>query len=400
MSGPDRSDPETLRPASRLVRTGAARSSFMETNEAIYLTSGYVYESAEEAQAAFKGDKKRFVYSRYANPTVRMFEDRLKAFEGADFCVGTSSGMAAVFAALACQVKAGDRVVSSRALFGSCLYIVQDQLPKFGVETVLIDGTDMDQWRQALSVPTTATFLESPSNPTLDVIDIAEVAHLSHQAGARLIVDNVFATPVLQHPLDLGADIVMYSATKHIDGQGRTLGGAILTNDQEFVDDLLTPFMRHTGPALSPFNAWTLLKGLETLDLRVERMCENALTVARFLEAQSGVKRVLYPTLDSHPQHDLAMRQMSGAGGTVVSFDVAGGKEAAFKALNAMGMIDISNNLGDAKSLATHPATTTHQRLSDEERAHLGITDGLIRLSVGLEDANDLTDDLAQALAG
>jgi O-succinylhomoserine sulfhydrylase len=399
MPRPDRHDPKTLRPASRLVRSGTERSPFMETNEAVYLTSGYVYESAEEAEAAFKGDKKRFIYSRYANPTVRMFEDRLKAFEGADICVGTASGMAAVFAALAAQVKAGDRVVASRALFGSCLYIVQDQLPKWGVETVLVDGTDLDQWRAALSAPTTVTFLESPSNPTLDIIDIAAVAGLSHAAGARLVVDNVFASPVLQRPLDLGADIVMYSATKHIDGQGRTLGGAILTNDQAFMDDHLVPFMRHTGPALSPFNAWTLLKGLETLDLRVRRMCDNALRVAQALEAHSGVARTLYPGLTAHPHHDLAMRQMNGAGGTVVSFDVAGGRAAAFAVLNALAMIDISNNLGDAKSLATHPATTTHQRLSAEEKAHLGITDGLIRLSVGLEDPQDLIDDLTQALA-
>jgi len=398
MSGPQKSDASTLRPASRLVRSGTERSPFMETNEAIYLTSGYVYESAEEAELAFKGEKKRFIYSRYANPTVRMFEDRLRAYEGAEICVGTSSGMAAVFAALTSQVKAGDRVVASRALFGSCLYIVQDQLPKFGVETVLVDGCDLDQWRDALQKPTVATFLETPSNPMLDIIDLAAVAELSHKAGARMIVDNVFATPVLQRPLDHGADIVMYSATKHIDGQGRTLGGAILTNDQAFLDDHLTPFMRHTGPALSPFNAWVLLKGMETLDLRVRKMCENAMMVAAALESNSAVNRVWYPGLSSHPQHDLAMRQMD-AGGTMIAFDVKGGREAAFRMLNALGMIDISNNLGDAKSLVTHPSTTTHQRLTAKEKAHLGITEGLIRLSVGLEDPADLIDDLTQALS-
>jgi len=386
------------RQATRLVRGGTDRSAFDETSEGLFLTSGYVYSSAEEAELAFKGDKKRYIYSRYANPTLSMFEQRLAMLEGAEICVSMASGMAAMFAALASQLEAGDRVVASRALFGSCHYIISEQLPRFGVEIELVDGTDLDQWRSALSRSTRCVFLETPSNPALEIIDIAAVAELAHDAGARLIVDNVFATPILQKPLDLGADIVMYSATKHIDGQGRTLGGAILTNDTEFFEDLLTPFMRHTGPALSPFNAWVLLKGLETLDLRVRQHCVTSLSLAEFLSGNSAIESVLYPGLSSHPQHELAMSQMAD-GGTLVSFDIAGGKEAAFKFLNALELIDISNNLGDAKSLTTHPATTTHQRLSLEERAEMGITDGLVRLSVGLEHVEDLKEDLSQALA-
>jgi len=385
------------RPATQLIRGGTQRSSFDETSEGLYLTSGYVYASAEEAEMTFKGEKDRHIYSRYSNPSVKMFEDRLALLEGADICFATASGMSAMFAALASQLEVGDRVVASRALFGSCLYIIANQLPKFGIETELVDGTDLDQWQRALSRPAKCVFMETPSNPTLEVIDLPAVADLAHKAGARVVVDNVFATPILQKPLQLGADIVMYSTTKHIDGQGRTLGGAILTNDRTFFDEQLEPFVRHTGPAMSAFNAWVLLKGLETLDLRVSRHCQNALRVASFLEGHGAVAKVLYPGLASHPQHDLAKVQMS-SGGTMVSVEIGGGKNAAFRFLNALNLIDISNNLGDAKSLTTHPATTTHQRLSDEDKALLGISPGLVRLSVGLEDVEDLIEDLGQAL--
>jgi len=392
-------DPEQdWRLATKLVRGGTKRSPFDETSEGLFMTSGYVYGSAEEAERAFKGEDQRFVYSRYANPTVEMFESRLAMLEGAALCRGTASGMAAVFASLACQLTAGDRIVASRALFGSCHFVVSEILPTFGIEATLLDGTDLDQWRAALAHPTACVFLETPSNPTLEIIDIAEVAALAHAAGARLVVDNVFATPLLQNPLQMGADIVVYSATKHIDGQGRSLGGAILTNDADYVENCLTPFLRHTGPALSPFNAWLLLKGLETLELRVSRHCANARHVAEHLSARADIARVLYPGLPSHPQHDLATRQMRD-GGTVLSFDLPGGKDAAFAVLNGLRLVDISNNLGDAKSLATHPATTTHQRFTPEERAEMGIGDGLVRLSVGLEDAEDICDDLDRALS-
>ncbi len=384
------------RPQTNAVRGGLARSQFHETSEAIYMNSGYVYESAEEAEAAFKGDVERFVYSRYANPTVSMFEERLRLVEGAEACMATASGMSAVFASLMALLKAGDRIVASRALFGSCHYIVNDILPRFGMERVFVDGADADQWAAALSKPTQAVFLETPSNPTLEVIDLELVCNLSHEAGAQVVIDNVFATPLLQKPMRYGADIVVYSATKHIDGQGRTLGGAVLGSD-DFIGGELKTFLRHTGPSLSPFNAWVLLKGLETLDLRVDRQCDNALAIAQFLEGHNSIRRVLYPHLDSHPQADLARRQMS-KGGSLVSFELAGGKEAAFRLLNELEVIDISNNLGDSKSLITHPATTTHQRLPAEEREHLGITDGLLRLSVGLEDVEDLKADLAHAL--
>ena len=384
------------RRATRLVRGGTERSSHGETSEAIFLTSGYVYDGPAEAEARFKGDAPGFVYSRFGNPTVAMFERRLALLEGAEACKATSTGMAAVFASLMAQLRAGDHVVSSRALFGSCLYIVSDLLPRYGIEVTLVDGTDLAQWQAAFRPDTRCVFLESPSNPTLEVIDLKAVSALAKQCGARLIVDNVFATPLLQPAMDLGADIVVYSATKHIDGQGRCLGGAILSS-QAFVDDELLPFLRHTGPSLSPFNAWVLLKGLETLELRVERMCTNALAIANFFEACGEVENVLYPGLESHPQFALAQSQMS-AGGTVVSFKLPGGKAAAFDFLDRLQLIDISNNLGDAKSLSTHPATTTHQRLEPAERAALGISDGLLRLSVGLEDAEDIKDDLAQAL--
>ena len=389
---------EQWRLATRMVRGGTRRSAHGETSEAMFLTSGYVYEDAAVAEARFKGDAPGYVYSRFGNPTVAMFERRLALLEGAEACKATSTGMAAVFASLMAQLRAGDHMVSSRALFGSCQFIVSELLPRYGIEVTLVDGADLDQWRAAFRPGTRCAFLESPSNPGLEIIDLKVVSALARKVGARLVVDNVFATPLLQPAMQFGADIVVYSATKHIDGQGRCLGGAILSS-QEFVDEELLPFLRHTGPSLSPFNAWVLLKGLETLELRVERMCANALAVASFLEDQNGVSRVLYPGLASHPQYALAARQMS-AGGTVVSFDIAGEKTAAFAFLDRLRLIDISNNLGDSKSLITHPATTTHQRLQPEERAALGIGDGLVRLSVGLEDVEDIKDDLSQALAG
>jgi O-succinylhomoserine sulfhydrylase len=389
--------PDTAyRERTQLVRGGLMRSGFEETAEALYLTSGYVYGSAEEAEAAFKEEIDRFVYSRYANPTVAMFEERLRLLEGAEACRGTGSGMGAVWTALLSLTRAGDRVVASRALFGSCLFIVAELLPRFGVETEIVDGRDLDAWEKALTPGTAAVFLETPSNPMLEIIDLKAVCDMAHAVGASVVVDNVFATPLLQKPLDFGADVVVYSTTKHIDGQGRALGGAIL-GTADYVKEKLTPFMRHTGPAMSPFNAWIMVKGLETLELRVGRHCENALETARFLEQQPGVEAVHYPWLESHPQHALAKRQMA-AGSSILSFDLEGGKGRAFRFLNALQLIDISNNLGDAKSLITHPSTTTHQRLKPEERAALGIGEGLLRLSVGLEDVEDLKEDLMRAL--
>ncbi len=392
----DESKTASWRPRTLQVRGGTKRSAFNETSEALFLTSGFVYDNAEEAEAAFAAPTQRFVYSRFGNPTVSMFEDRLRLLEGAEACRATATGMAAVFAALMCQIKAGDRVVAARALFGSCQYILAEILPRFGVETVFVDGTDLDQWRRAFQKPAACVFLETPSNPTLEIIDLAAVAHLAHGAGAQVIVDNVFATPLLQQPLSFGADIVVYSTTKHIDGQGRCLGGAVL-GTTAFCVDKLTPFIRHTGPALSPFNAWVMLKGLETLDLRLQRSCANALVLARALEGHSKIRRILYPSLPSHPQHELAKRQMKD-GGTVLAFEVAGGKEAAFRCLNALRLINISNNLGDSKSLICHPATTTHQRLAPADRVRQGITDGVLRLSVGLEDVADLQADVETAL--
>lgn len=389
-------DPSSLRPRTALIHAGTRRSGFDETSEAIFATSGYVYGSAAEAEAAFRNDGSRFVYSRFRNPTVAMFEDRLAAYEGAPRCFATATGMAAVFAALMCRAKAGDRVVAPYALFGSCLHIVKNIMPRYGVTPVLVDGADMAQWEAALSEPAAAVFLESPSNPTLEIVDVAAVARLAHAAGALVIVDNVFATPVLQRPMALGADVVVYSATKHIDGQGRCLGGAILCDDA-FAEEL-APFLRHTGPAMSPFNAWVLLKGLETMELRVAAHCASALRVAEALEGRPGIARLVYPGLPSHPQHALARRQMS-AGGALVCWDMDGGKDAAFRFLDALRLIRISNNLGDAKSLITHPATTTHQRLTDEDRARVGIGPGTIRLSVGLEDPEDLAADLERGLA-
>ncbi len=386
-----------LRPRSQLVHGGTNRSAFDETSEAIFQTSGYVYASADEAEAAFATDGLRHVYSRFRNPTCAMFEDRLAAYEGAEWAYATSSGMAAVFSALMSQLKAGDRIVAPYNLFISCLVVIRDIATRFGVEAVLVDGTDLTQWEEALSKPTTVVFLETPSNPTLDIVDLAAVCELAHRAGAKVVVDNAFATPVLQRPFEFGADVVVYSATKHIDGQGRCLGGIILT-DKAFGNDVIHPFLRHTGPTISPFNAWVLLKGLETLELRVNAMCAGADAVARFLADHPKVARVNYPGLDSHPQRDLIRRQMT-AGGTMITFEVKGGKEGAFATLNGLGMVMISNNLGDSKSLATHPTTTTHCKLSDEDKARAGITPGLIRLSVGLEDPHDIIEDLDRALS-
>jgi O-succinylhomoserine sulfhydrylase len=385
-----------LRPDTLAVRGGLSRSGFDETSEALYLTSGFVYESAEQAEAAFKDEVDKFIYSRYGNPTVRMFEERLRLVEGAEACFATASGMAAVFVALAALCGQGDRIVSSRALFGSCFVIVDEILPRWGVETTLVDGPDLDQWREALSTPATAVFFETPSNPMQELVDVRAVAELAHAAGAKVVVDNVFGTPVFSKPLELGADVVVYSATKHIDGQGRVLGGAVL-GTREFVEGPVKNLMRHTGPALSPFNAWTLVKGLETMSLRVERQTENSLALARALEAHPKVTRVLHPWLESHPQHTLARSQMSG-GGSVVTFVIDGGKEEAFRLMNALEIVDISNNLGDAKSLVTHPATTTHRRLTPEARAAVGITDGTLRISVGLEDPLDIVEDVVTAL--
>ncbi|MGB5093840.1 MAG: O-succinylhomoserine sulfhydrylase [Parvibaculum sp.] len=380
------------------VHGGTLRTPFGETSEALFLTSGYVYDSMEAAERRFKNEEPGFVYSRFSNPTVRMLEERMAQLEGADDARATATGMAAVTAAMLCQLKAGDHVLSSRALFGSCRYIVEDLLPRFGVTSTLIDGRDLDAWKAAVRPNTKVFFLESPSNPTLEVIDIRAVAKIAHEAGARLVIDNVFATPVLQRPLELGADIVVYSATKHIDGQGRCLGGVILA-DQAFIDDYLANFLRQTGPSISPFNAWIMLKSLETMDLRMREHVRNAQRVATFLEGHPKIERVYYPGLKSHPQHELAMRQMS-EGGNMIAFEVKGGKAAAFRFANALQVTKISNNLGDAKSLITHPATTTHQRLTPEARAELGIGEGMLRLSVGLEDADDLVEDMERALAG
>jgi O-succinylhomoserine sulfhydrylase len=387
---------EQVEPATLLVRGGAMRSGFDETCEALYLTSGFVYGSAAEAEEAFKNDGSRFVYSRYRNPTVAMFEERLRLLEGAEACRATASGMAAVFAALLCKLKAGDRVVASRALFGSCFYIVNELLPRYGIETVIVDGRDLSAWEAAIGGNVKATFCESPSNPAMDIIDLEAVARLTHRAGGILVVDNVFATPLLQKPMQLGADVVVYSATKHIDGQGRTLGGAILCSN-DFLKNDLGQFYRHTGPSLSPFNAWILLKGLETLELRVERQCRTAEAIARFLESHPKISRVLYPGLPSHPQYKLAKRQMK-LGGSVVCCDIVGDKAACFRFMDALRLVDISNNLGDSKSLVTHPATTTHSKLKPEERAALGIGDSLVRLSAGLEAEADLVADLGRAL--
>jgi O-succinylhomoserine sulfhydrylase len=389
-------DRRPLRPATLLVRGGQMRSNHAETAEALYLTSGFVYDDAAQAEATFKGEVSHYQYSRFGNPTTTMLEDRLRALEGAEACRLMATGMAAVHAALLCHLKAGDRLVASRALFGSCHWIVSTLLPRYGIEHEFVDGADLAQWERALSRPAAMVLLETPSNPMLELVDLAEVCRLARRAGAMVVVDNVFATPLLQRPLEFGADVVVYSCTKHMDGQGRVLGGAVLGR-KKWVDEVLQPFVRNTGPAMSPFNAWVILKGLETLKLRVDQMCRNAAAVADFLAERAEVARVLYPMRADHPQHDLARKQMS-AGGTLVTFDVRGGKEGAFRAMDALRLVDISNNLGDSKSLATHPATTTHMRVGEEERARLGIGPGTIRLSVGLEDVADVIEDLAEAL--
>ncbi|MEQ1648018.1 MAG: O-succinylhomoserine sulfhydrylase [Hyphomicrobiaceae bacterium] len=397
MSKPNLPD-EILGAATLAVHGGTLRSQFMETSEALFLTQGYVYNSPEEAEERFKSESGGFIYSRYANPTLAMFEERMRLLEGAGAARATASGMAAVSGALLSFLKAGDHVVAARALFGSCLYVVQDLLPRFGVTSTLVDGRDIDAWKKAMKPNTKAVFFETPSNPCLDLVDIAAVSKIAHDAGALVVVDNVFATPCYQSPLKLGADIVVYSTTKHIDGQGRCLGGVVL-GSEKFIKETFHTFYKHTGIGMSPFNAWVMLKGLETLKLRVDQQTANTAKVADALGAlkNQGVTRVLYPGRSDHPQAELAKRQMQG-GSTLVAFELAGGKAAAFKFLNALKIIKLSNNLGDAKSLITHPATTTHQRLKPDDRAALGITDGTVRLSVGLEDAADLVRDVQQAV--
>jgi O-succinylhomoserine sulfhydrylase len=393
--------PDGVSKATLGVRGGLLRSGFDETSEAIFLNSGYVYSSAAEAEKAFTGEIDRYVYSRYGNPTISVFEERLRLIEGAEAAFATGSGMAAVFTGLGALLGAGDRLVSARSLFGSCFVVCNEILPRWGVETVFVDGEDLDQWEQALSQPTTAVFFETPSNPMQSLVDIAAVSEMAHAAGAKVVLDNIFATPLLQHGLPLGVDVVIYSGTKHIDGQGRVLGGAIL-GDKEYIDGPVQTLMRHTGPALSPFNAWVLLKGLETMAVRVDYSNASAQRVAEFLEGHPGVRWVRYPFLPSHPQYDLAKRQMSG-GGTVVTFELEApdgqGKQRAFEVLDKLSIIDISNNLGDAKTLITHPATTTHRAMGPEGRAAIGLGDGVVRISIGLEGTDDLIADLDRALS-
>jgi O-succinylhomoserine sulfhydrylase len=384
------------RAETRLVHGGTLRSQFGETSEALFLTQGYVYDSAEQCEARFKGQDPGFIYSRYSNPTIAMFERRMIELEGAEAARSTATGMAAVTTAILAPLRAGDHVVASKALFGSCLYVVQDLLPRYGIETTLVDGFDLDQWQRALRPNTKSFFLESPTNPTLDVLDISAIAEIAHAGGARLIVDNVFATPIWQSPLTLGADVVVYSATKHIDGQGRCLGGVILSSEA-FIAEHIHNFMRQTGPSMSPFNAWILLKGLETLAVRVRAQTETAAKVANALAEHPKVSRLIYPGRADHPQAALVKKQMR-AGSTLIGFEVKGGKAGAFRCLNALQISRISNNLGDAKSLVTHPATTTHQRLTPEARSELGISEGFIRFSAGLEHADDLIEDFEQAL--
>jgi O-succinylhomoserine sulfhydrylase len=383
--------------ATSLVHAGRIRTNMDENAEALFLTSGFVYETAELAEEVFANRVEHYQYSRFANPTVVMLENRLAEIEGAEACRCTATGMAAVHASMLSHLKTGDRVVAARALFGSCHWIVSSLLPQYGIESVFVDGADLAAWRAALSQKTALVLLETPSNPMLDIVDLRAVCELAHAAGAIVVVDNVFATPLLQRPLEFGADVVVYSATKHMDGQGRVLGGAVLGR-KKWIDEVFQPFFRNTGPALSPFNAWVILKGLETMAIRVAAQSANAAAVAMFLEAAPQISRVFYPSLASHQQRELAMAQMSGSGGTLVTFELAGGQAAAFKMMNAFRIISISNNLGDTKSLATHPATTTHMKIGAEERGRLGITDGIVRLSVGLEDVRDLIDDLKNGL--
>jgi O-succinylhomoserine sulfhydrylase len=390
------SAPKKYRPETRLVHGGTLRSQFGETSEALYLTQGYVYDSSLQAERRFKNEEPGYQYSRFSNPTVTMFEQRMALLEGAEAARATATGMAAVNTALMGQVRAGDHVVASKQLFGSCRYIVEDHLPRYGVTSTLVDGTDLDQWKKAVTKKTKTFFLESPTNPNLEVLDIAAIAKIAHDAGATLVVDNVFSTPLFQHPLELGADCVVYSATKHIDGQGRCLGGVVL-GSEKFIMDHVHNLIRQTGPSLSPFNAWVLLKGLETLVVRVQKQTDNAAAVAVALAEQSKVTRLIYPGRPDHPQADIIRKQMKG-GSNLVAFEVKGGKAGAFRFQDALKLVRISNNLGDAKSLITHPATTTHQRLTPEARAELGITDGMVRLSCGLEHSDDLVDDLLNAL--
>jgi O-succinylhomoserine sulfhydrylase len=384
-----------LNPQTHAVRAGLSRSGFGETAEALYLTSGFTYSSAEEAQDSFTDEVDHFVYSRFHNPTVAMFEKRLAAIEGAEYCVATGSGMSAMFASIACMVGAGDHVVASASMFSSCHVVITEFLPKWGVTFELVKGNDPAAWAKALSKPTKVVFIETPSNPLLDIVDIAMVSDLAHKVGATVIVDNVMASPIMQKPLQLGADVVMYSATKHMDGQGRVLAGAILSSFG-YIHEYLLPFVRHTGPTLSAFNAWVLVKSLETMDMRVRRMNENAQAIAEYLETRPEIKSVRYPGLKSHPDYALAQRQMSG-GGSTIGIEFAGSSKDAFKVMNALRVIDISNNLGDSKSLITHPASTTHRRLSPEVQAGMGITPSVVRLSVGLEHVDDLIKDLDQA---
>jgi O-succinylhomoserine sulfhydrylase len=385
------------RPETLAIRAGLNRSQNAETSEALYMNSGFVFDSAEQADAAFTGDIDRYLYGRYANPTVTMLEQRLCALEGAEVCRATSSGMAAIFAAMACCLESGDRVVAGATLFGSSLHILGKILPKWGVHVDLVPPADLDAWEKALSTPAKVVFVETPTNPTLDIVDLKALSTLAHKAGAKVIVDNVVATPVLQRPLDLGCDVVVYSTTKHLDGQGRTLGGAVLC-DKAFDKDHLQQFLRHTGPCMSPFNAWVVVKGLETLSLRVREMSRSAQILAERLEALPNVTRVAFPGLASHPSHAVAKEQMlEGLFGSVLSVEVAGGRPAAFAFLNALEIVDLSNNLGDTKSLSCHPTTTTHRVLTPEARAAAGITEGLVRISVGLEHVDDLWRDLERA---
>ncbi|MGH1407696.1 MAG: O-succinylhomoserine sulfhydrylase [Rhodomicrobiaceae bacterium] len=386
----------SLKDATKLVHGGTIRSEFGETSESLFLTSGYVYDSAESAEARFKGDEDGYIYSRFMNPTIKMFEERMIALEGAEDARATATGMAAVSASVLSYLNAGDHIVSAKALFGSCRYVVETLLPRFGVETTLVDGSDIEAWKAAMKPNTKAVFFETPTNPALELVDMQAVADIAHEAGALVIVDNVFATPYFQKPMEFGADVVCYSATKHIDGQGRCLGGVVL-GKQDYIDDYLHDFMRQTGPSISPFNAWVMLKGLETLPLRIEKAASNARKVADFLSEHQKVKRAIYPGREDHPQHELAKRQMKGFG-TMVAFEIDGTKEDAFNFMNKLEIISISNNLGDTKSLITHPTTTTHQRLEEEERLELSITPSLIRLSVGIEDSEDLLNDIADAL--
>ncbi len=382
----------------KMVHGGVRRSQYGEVSEPIFLTQGFVYDSPEQAEARFENSgEDEFIYARYGNPTVRMFEDRIAQLEGAEDAFATASGMAAVNAALSSLLKAGDHVVSARALFGSCLYILEEVLTRFGVEVTFVDGTDLDAWRAAMRPDTKAVFLETMSNPTLEVIDLKSVAEIAHEFGATVVVDNVFATPVFSRAIELGADVVVYSATKHIDGQGRVLGGVVL-GTKEYIRKTLEPYLKHTGGAMSPFTAWILLKGLETLDMRVRAQADGAIAIAEALQGHANLSQVIYPDLPDHPQHGIVKAQLE-RGGTVIALEIRGGQAAAFRFLNALKIVIISNNLGDAKSIITHPTTTTHQRLSDAQRDALGITPGLVRLSVGIEDPSDLIDDLTQALA-